>query len=233
MCDDRLFAAVSEGLSRAGHSASGGDLTSQDTIKSLATSVLESSPESFALVGLSMGGIVAIEMHRQSPERISHLALLNTTYRADRAGPTRLKQLERVRQGELDLVLRDELKPHYMHPENRSQKRLDLLAEMASTLGEEVFERQTHALMHRESYADQLGRINCPTLVLTGAHDEVCPPDLHREMAKRISGSQLLIVPQCGHLSALEQPGAVTSALLNLVGSQARPDTTSPQTSTA
>ena len=233
MCDDRLFAAVSEGLSRAGHSASGGDLSSQDTVKALATSILKSSPESFALVGLSMGGIVALEMHRQAPERINHLALLNTTYRADRAGATRLKQLERVRLGELDLVLRDELKPNYLHPDNRSQERLDLLAHMASSLGEEVFERQTHALMNRESYADQLGRIDCPTLVLTGSHDEVCAPDLHREMAKRIGGAQLQIVPQCGHLSALEQPGAVTSALLALLESQARLDTTSPLTRTA
>ncbi|MEO1220301.1 MAG: alpha/beta fold hydrolase, partial [Pseudomonadota bacterium] len=181
---------------------------------------------------LSMGGIVALEMHRQAPHRISHLALLNTTYHADKAGPTRLKQLERVRQGELDLVLRDELKPNYMHPDNRSQERFDLLAQMAGALGEEVFERQTRALMHRECYADQLGRIDCPTLVLTGADDEVCPPELHCEMAKRISGSKLQIVPQCGHLSALEQPDAVTSALLALVEHQVCSDTPMPLTQT-
>ncbi|GMN02865.1 alpha/beta fold hydrolase [Erythrobacter sp. MTPC3] len=233
MCDDRLFAAVSQALSRAGQTCLSGDLSSHDTIKALATATLDISPRSFALVGLSMGGIVALEMHRQAPERISHLALLNTTYRADRAGPTRLKQLERVRQGELDLVLRDELKPNYMHPDNRSQERLDLLARMAGTLGEEVFERQTRALMQRENYADQLGRIDCPTLVLTGADDEVCPPEVHCEMAKRISGSELQIVPQCGHLSALEQPDAVTSALLALVGSQVCSDTPLPQTQTA
>lgn len=164
-----------------------------------------------------MGGILALELVRRAPDRISHLALLNTTYHEDKAGAKRTKQLERVRAGELDLVLRDELKPNYMHPANRSAESLKLLSDMASSLGEKAFESQTKALMQRRSYAETLDQISCPTLIMAGKDDTVCPPSIHRDMAEHIAGSRLIVVSNCGHLSAIERPEEVTGALLNLV----------------
>jgi len=56
--------------------------------------------------------------------------------------------------------------------------------------------------------------IDCPTLVLVGDDDQLTPPELAREMANGIRGAQLVIVPESGHLSTLEQPQAVTKALV-------------------
>lgn len=218
MCDGRLFSAQIEVLSALGHTCIVADLTRSTSITGLAQSVLHEAPERFVPVGLSMGGIVALELYAQAPQRISHLALFNTTFRADRAGEQRLAQLDRVRRGELDLVLRDELKPTYMHPANRSPQTLDLLADMAAGLGEAVFERQTRALMTRASQTAILPTIARPALVLTGDSDALCPPDLHRKMASAIPAARLKIAARCGHLSTLERADIVTAALCDLIG---------------
>lgn len=223
MCEERLFGAQFAALREAGHRCAGGDLTSCDSIGALASEILEHAPKRFVAVGLSMGGIVALEIIRQAPERVSHLALLNTTYRSDRIAVQRIEQIERVQSGELDLVLRDELKPRYMSPSNRTPDRLELLSEMARDLGETVFARQSHALMNRRSYRELLSEIACPTLVLTGANDAICPPELHREMAEEIPDASLEIVEDCGHLSPLERPKAVTTALIKLVAPASSP----------
>lgn len=230
MCDGRLFDAQKRALEVAGFVCVDGSLTQADTVEGLAHALLNEAPERFAVIGLSMGGIVALELVRQAPERVSHLALLNTTDRADRAGETRIAQLSRVHKGELDLVLREELKPTYMHPANRTPERLDLLARMAMDLGDEVFEHQTHALMHRRAYTDLLPYVASPTLVLTGEDDAVCPPSLHEEMALAIPGAKECILERCGHLSTLEQPEAVNDALLALLACEARPETSTLQT---
>ena len=61
-----------------------------------------------------------------------------------------------------------------------------------------------------------LAAIECPTLVLVGDGDRLTPPKLSQEMAAGIPGARLVVVPDCGHLSTLEQPQAVTTALVGL-----------------
>jgi pimeloyl-ACP methyl ester carboxylesterase len=68
--------------------------------------------------------------------------------------------------------------------------------------------------MSRPDSRPGLGAINCPTLVLVGDDDQLTPPELAREMANGIRGARLVIVPESGHLSTLEQPRAVTDALV-------------------
>ena len=74
--------------------------------------------------------------------------------------------------------------------------------------------RQQKAIMTRANSRPLLAAINCPTLVLVGAQDELTPPHLSEEMAAGIPGARLVKVPDCGHLSTLEQPEAVTRALV-------------------
>lgn len=217
MCDERLFAPQIQTLSRDEITCSLADLTQACSIERMAEQVLKSAPKRFAAVGLSMGSIVAFELYRQAPERITHLALLNTTARADAAGAARKKQLGRVAAGELDLVLREELKPQYLAPINRTEERLRVLQNMGIGLGEDVFCRQTMALTIRRSYLDMADQIQCPTLLLAGADDTVCPVDRHREIADRIDHAELQVIDACGHISTLEQPDLVSKALLDLL----------------
>jgi proline iminopeptidase len=54
-------------------------------------------------------------------------------------------------------------------------------------------------------YVDRLPSIHVPTLIMAGDHDE-CDPALSREMHDKIAGSQLLILPNSGHMNFVDQP---------------------------
>lgn len=214
MCDARLYGPQVAALSGRVplHLA---PVTGQASVEALAAEILAGAPARFALAGLSMGGIVAMEIFRQAPDRVDRLALLDTNPRAelDDVRQRREPQIEKVRAGGLAEIMRDELKPNYLANGPLRQDVLDLCMAMALDLGPEVFERQSRALQTRPDQQETLRRVACPTLVLMGAEDRLCPRDRHELMHRLIAGSTLEIIDGAGHLPTLEQPDAVTAAL--------------------
>jgi pimeloyl-ACP methyl ester carboxylesterase len=187
-----------------------------DTMAAIAARILASAPPVFALVGLSMGGYISFEIARQAPQRIARLALLDTSARSDTPEQSagRRAQVALASQGRLAEVL-DTQFPRLvsrMHREDRALR--SLFDRMAEDVGVQAFVRQQTACMGRPDSRLLLGHIGCPTLVLVGEDDEVTPPDRAAEIANGIIGARLVTVPQCGHLSTLEQPAEVTRALL-------------------
>lgn len=163
-----------------------------------------------------MGGIVAFEVWRQAPERVAGLALLNTTPFADSPArrDTRLDQIKRVGDGQLKTVVMEELKPSYLGAKTKKdQSVLNEIYGMAERLGPDVFVAQSKALMARADSAETLQTITCPTIVIAGEQDEVCPVELHEIMHHGITQSVLRSVPDCGHLSTMESPDEVTALL--------------------
>jgi pimeloyl-ACP methyl ester carboxylesterase len=214
MCDARLFAPQIAALSgrRAVHYA---PIGGHDSVHALACEVLEHAPPRFALAGLSMGGIVAMEVMAQAPERITHLALLDTNPRAElpevqaRRGP----QMEAVRAGRLRAVMRDEMKPNYLIDSPQKPAILDTCMDMALSLGADVFIRQSIALRNRPDQQDTLCAVAVPTLILCGSQDRLCPLERHELMHALIPGSRLAVIDEAAHLPTLEQPDAVNAAL--------------------
>jgi pimeloyl-ACP methyl ester carboxylesterase len=216
MCDWRVFAPQLQSLVCAGDGPLVGDLTRSSSIEGMATHVLETAPPRFSLAGLSMGGMVAVEMCRQAPERVLRLALLDTNMLAESPDRRRLRQEQtaRVRRGELEDMVRTDLAPSYFSVAARARPDLvRTVVDMALALGPDVYLRQVEALKHRPDLRPVLPRIGCPTLVLCGDADELCPPVHHAEIAAALPCAELRIIPECGHLSTLEQPGAVSAAL--------------------
>jgi pimeloyl-ACP methyl ester carboxylesterase len=220
MCDRRLFAAQVRalgGVRPVGHA----DLSKDATIAAMSERMLAEAADRFCLVGLSMGGIVAFEAWRRAPARIAGLALLNTTPFADSPArqATRLSQIDRVKRGQLRSVVMEELKPNYLGPRSKGDHALlDEIYAMAASLGPEVFIQQSRALMSRKDSVDTLSTINCPTIIIAGAEDDVCPPELHEIMHRGIEASKLLVVPGSGHLSTMEAPDLVSKALSEFLG---------------
>jgi pimeloyl-ACP methyl ester carboxylesterase len=214
MCDQRLFhpqTAVFGAQREVLH----GDITGAADMASLAEQVLEAAPDRFALAGLSMGGIVAMEVVRQAPGRVTRLALLDTNPRAEQPEmkARRAPQIEAVRAGGLARVMREELKPNYLTQGPRYAEILDLCMDMALSLGPAVFERQSRALRDRPDQQQALKDVHVPTLILCGRQDALCPVERHQLMHGLIPGSRLVIVEAAGHLPTLEQPEAVTVAM--------------------
>ncbi len=105
--------------------------------------------------------------------------------------------------------------PLFVHRDRHGDDALKrVVRAMAEETGPEAFVRQQRAIMARPDLRPHLASIRCPTLVLVGDGDELTPPPLAEEIAAGIVGSRLVVVPDCGHLSTLERPEAVNSALL-------------------
>lgn len=212
--DARLWQHQAAAFADIAH-VSVGDLTKGHTIAEMAADVLASAPVGqFALAGLSMGGYVALEIMRQAPERILALALLDTSARPDT--PTALeKRSEAIAQAESNYqAVIETLMPKQLHEVHLQDHALvSLITDMAMSLGNKTFIRQQHAIAGRIDSLPFLAQIKCPTLILCGREDAITPIGLHQEMVTAIEGSGLCIVDECGHLSALEQPGRVNDAL--------------------
>jgi pimeloyl-ACP methyl ester carboxylesterase len=212
MCDARMWGGIDAGL---GVTCEHHLPTQADRISDIADSLLQKAPPRFALAGLSLGGIVAMEVLRQAPDRVERLALLDTNPRAEspevkaRRGP----QIARALSGDLAGVMRDEMKPNYLASGPGQPAILDLCMDMALSLGAEVFARQSRALRDRPDQQATLASFNGPALILMGSDDRICPRDRHELMHALMPQSLFHIVPGAGHLPPLERPDATATAL--------------------
>lgn len=214
MCDERLFAPQIAHLNGRYHVKTM-PIHEHANMADLTENVLAQSPDEFALLGLSMGGILAMEIMRQAPERITHLALLDTNPRAelDAVKQRRTPQIEAVKNGDLTKIMRDEMKPNYLVDSPNKLDILNLCMEMAEDLGNQAFINQSIALRDRPDYQNVLKGVDIPTLIMCGREDALCPIERHELMHELISGSTLHIVDNAGHLPTLEQPEIVNKAL--------------------
>lgn len=212
MCDARMWGGVDHdlGVQVIHHLPTGAD-----TMTALAVRFLAEAPPVFALAGLSMGGILAMEILRQAPDRVERLALLDTNPHAEttaaraRRGP----QIQRALAGDLEGVMSQDMKPNYLAPGPDKPAILDLCMDMALTLGPLVFDRQSRALRDRSDQQATLAAFKGPALVLMGAEDRLCPLDRHQLMHHLMPQSRLHIIPGAGHLPPLEQPATTARAL--------------------
>jgi pimeloyl-ACP methyl ester carboxylesterase len=207
MCDGRLFAHMPPHIFLP--------VTGHDTIEAIAADVLKNAPETFALGGLSMGGILAMEVIRQAPDRVTHLALMDTNCEAesDRIKAFRQPQIDRALAGGLEAVMRDEMKPNYLADGPNRADVLDLCMDMALMLGPDVFAAQSRALRDRPDQKETLKNWRKPTLILCGSDDRLCPLHRHTLMAELMPQAVLTVIPKAGHLPPLEQPDATRVAL--------------------
>jgi pimeloyl-ACP methyl ester carboxylesterase len=212
MCDARMWGGIPAGLHPRplAHALPLGG----ETMADIAARVLADAPPRFALAGLSLGGIVAMEVLAQAPDRVERLALLDTNPLAEapEVRARRQGQIGRALSGDLDGVMRDEMKPNYL-ADPTDKALLDLCLDMARALGPQVFRRQSLALRDRPDQTATLAAYRGPALVLMGEHDRPCPRDRHDLMHRLMPGSRLVIVPGAGHLTPLEQPAATLAAL--------------------
>jgi len=214
MCDARLFGPQIAELS-ADMAVMVAPITQGERIEEIASSLLDLLPARFALAGLAMGGIVAMELLRRAPDRITRIALMCTNPLAETPAiaADREPQIVKARSGRLLEVMREEMKPNYLAPGPHRAEVLDLVVDMAEALGPDVFIRQSRALQRRKDQQAVLRKCRTPALILCGEHDQLCPVKRHTFMAELIPYAELVVLESSGHLPTLEQPDATTAAL--------------------
>jgi len=214
MCDERIFSPQIEELSK-NLEVTVADISSFPTVRELASDLLKKAPKSFSLLGHSMGGIVAMEIYSQEPNRIEKLILMDTNPKAelDEVKLKREPQIKDVREGKLLEVMRDEMKPNYLAESENKSSVLDVCMDMALSLGPDVFINQSRALQKRADQLNTIQSINIPVLIMCGSEDKLCTVERHEMMHNMISDSDLKIINNAGHMPTLEQPRETTEVL--------------------
>jgi pimeloyl-ACP methyl ester carboxylesterase len=190
------------------------DLTPYATIREMAEHVLENAEPTFAIAGFSMGGYVAQEIARLAPERIQRLALLDTSIHVDtpeRAAQRRALNRAAAKGGTF-LGIGQAIMKSYIDASRLDDAELTRrIVDMTQRLGREVFLRQNS--LEREDGEAALRGLRVPLVVIAGENDQITPAEGHRKMAAAIGCSHLVIIPQTGHMTPMEAPGAVNGAL--------------------
>lgn len=214
MCDARLFGPQLAELS-ADRAVMCAPVHQGERIEEIASGLLAQLPMKFALAGLSMGGIVAMEILRRAPERVTRIALMDTNPLPEtpQVAAGREAQIIGARSGRMMEVMRDEMKPNYLAPGPQRVEVLNLVMDMADFLGPEAFVRQSRALQRRRDQQSTLRKCRVPALVMCGEYDALCPVKRHVFMAELIPYAELKVISGAGHLPTLEQPDATTAAL--------------------
>lgn len=221
MCDEGVWAGQSQVLRARGIAVSVVSHGLADSLPAMASAILTAHSGPLLVLGHSMGGRVALEIARQAGARLQGAALLDTGFRsrsADEAGERerqgRLRLLEQARAEGIGPMARTWLRG-MVHPSRLGDTELvEAIVSMFERRSVAEFAAQIQALLQRPDATGLLPQIDCPTLLLCGEQDQWSPPAQHREMQRLIAGSHLVVVPEAGHMSPMEQPQAVNTALL-------------------
>ncbi|MCX2925114.1 alpha/beta fold hydrolase [Streptomyces sp. NEAU-W12] len=192
-------------------------------IGALAEDVLATVLGPLVFVGLSLGAIVGFEVLRRAPQRVAGLCVMATN-----AGAPRPEQYAAWREMDeliaagrftdvVERTLPDMFPGRSPTPEVARRYRA-----MAHAVGATAARAQLAAQATRTDAADVLRTARCPTVVLAGARDTLCPPAFHRAIADSVPGALLTLLPDAGHLLPWQRPEAVTAALRELVTAAAR-----------
>ncbi len=171
--------------------------------------------------GLSIGGMVAMRAALTAPDRVRALILIDTHAGAE-TGAKKLKY-GLLNVGARTLGIRPFLPAvvPLMFGKTTRRENPGLVAvwkEKFTEIHMPSISSVLGALVGRDSVVDRLPDIGVPTLVIVGAEDASLPVVCSREISEAMPNSSLVIVPEAGHLSALEQPQVVTEAMVDFLG---------------
>ncbi len=214
LTDERLFAAQTAALGTQ-FDCRVFVFREQASLAAMAAVLLAALPARFTLVGLSLGGYVAFEVVRRAAERLERLVLIDTTAVADTPARAagRRADIAKVRAGGIDALI-PELPARWLLPAHAQRADLvALMAAMAHSVGARGQINQQTAMLGRPDSHGDLARLRVPTLVACGRQDPVTPLADHEAIAAAVAGARLEVIEDCGHLSTIEQPEALTRVL--------------------
>ena len=182
----------------------------EDTPEKMIENILKHTPSHFALAGHSMGGWLCLELLKAAPSRISKVCLLNTTDRADSEEKRKKRQamIAKCEEGKFDEVVDGLVNFLTEIPKIKQDVKM-----MFMRVGQNAFINQEKSMLIREPSASILPTIHCPVLVIHASKDKNFSAEEHEELVEKIPNAKLAIIEDCGHMSPLETPQAVTALL--------------------
>jgi 3-oxoadipate enol-lactonase len=176
--------------------------------------------EQAVIAGLSMGGYITFALFRHAPQYFRAIVLADTRAQSDppQAIDGRRKMLAAVQEQGVTAAA-GEMLPKLVCDNTRSNHAEVVETLRAMMLGNsaDVVAGAITALMNRPDSVPVLASIHCPTLVVVGQEDAITPPPFSEEMQRAIPGSELVVIPDAGHMSNMEQPAAFNRALASFL----------------
>jgi len=167
------------------------------------------------LVGLSMGGRIARNVALHFPERLKSLSLVSTTPGFDALSAEEVRRF---------VTERKQRTPESVRRLLGSRARpgaFEALWDSVSATREESYRKTLEASVAQDRGAP-IENIRVPTLVVAGDEDTVYPPQLARDVARRIPGAELVMIKGAGHLVNLERPGRFNEVVMDFIERQER-----------
>jgi len=185
-----------------------------ETMVDMAKNVLFVAPRQFAVAGFSMGGYIALEMLRQAPERITRLALLDTTARDDTKvkARARIDAIDACEKGQFADVIQGMI-PILLHPDHQKTPLTDFVPKMAARVGSDAFVRRHQAMQSRKDSRKLISSCDISVRAICGRQDAMCSLEEHEEIADLARYGRISIIEECGHMTILERPHAATALL--------------------
>jgi pimeloyl-ACP methyl ester carboxylesterase/predicted ester cyclase len=212
LCDARVFAPMLARLDAVTPIV--GDMHGAASVAELAARVLATAPPRFALLGFSLGGIVALEIAARAPHRVAGLALIDSNARDV---PAELHDARRAvpRKAESAAALAgDMLWPSYVAPRHLEDEKLRaLIMAMAQDSPPDAALLQTEVALSRVDSRPRLGALAMPCLILAGALDSIAPREVQQELVDGLPDAELVMIPDTGHFAPLEAPDACADAV--------------------
>lgn len=214
LCDQRLFARQVRRL-RSRANVMTLDYRQLRADRPWLEQALARLPERFALAGFSLGGLWALELLRRAPERVQRLAMIASNAEAgSRRAQQRNRALWRLWRSDGAATVARHVKPAYFHHPATRRRHARLVREMALATPPRAARAQFQWAAQRPSGLPVLASTQQPLLIVSGAHDGLCPRRLQQRMvAARGPAAHWVELPRCGHFVPLEQPARLTQLL--------------------
>ena len=186
-----------------------------NSIEAMAAAVVKQCAAPCVVVGHSMGGRVALEVLRQAPKLVSHLALFNTGVhpKAEQEVAGR-EALLALAENQGMLAVAEQWLPPMLSQQARQNKSLvAALTAMITRHSSQDFRGQIQALLNRPNAETVLETIRVPTLLMSGEEDTWSPPEQHIAMQANIQHSEFHRFDKTGHMATVEQPLALVKLI--------------------
>tara|TARA_R110001606_G_scaffold177392_1_gene323864 strand:+ start:1045 stop:1740 length:696 start_codon:yes stop_codon:yes gene_type:complete len=197
-----------------------GDTLQDDSLTAMARRILDQAPQEFWLAGISMGGMIALEILNLAPARLKGLALVDTRIRPDAPDEISRRQAQNAALSAASPEERQYMSVEGMkfliHSSATEDVREELLG-MSKSITVDIYVRQNTAVIERRDLRPFVANAPLRTKVIVGEEDMMTPMDQSREIHDAIPHSELHIIPGCGHLPPIEKPEVMADLLRELI----------------
>jgi pimeloyl-ACP methyl ester carboxylesterase len=220
MCDHAVWQPLFPHLDCAEHNLFVAEHGTANSLAQMAELVLSSAAPRFAMAGHSMGGRVALEVMRLAPERVTHLALLDTGHTARASGEAgaaerakRIALLNIARQQSVRAMAMEWVQGMVHSDRLHDAALIESIVAMMARKTSEVFAAQIEALLHRPDATSVLRDVKIPTLIACGRQDTWANVSQHEAMHSLLPTATLQVIEDSGHMCPMERPQAMAQAL--------------------